>query len=374
MALVASGAEDIGPLGLRWDVTAGSPAAVAIGRLNMRCVEGTFNVVRTVEIHSPGDWQLVVDFTTGALGRLGYHAQGNSSSLFAESDEVAVVVSKSAWGSEFSITVAAETDAEIDRWVTAFSKLLPDFPPPEPVVYPQNVVPVSFWMQDPTSGRAYARRRDITIHNWEPFQDAEFGIDDPGVRGNYPAKLQAELDTLMSKPEPDGGKLMLFHGPPGTGKTRGILTLISEWRSWCHASVVTDADKFFGDATYLNSIIFDAEGMSDWLLLVIEDGDEFLNVDSADSKGQSIARLLNMGDGIIGQGLNLLTLITTNVAVDKLNPAIIRPGRAMCNLEFGKFSPEEATAWTAERGRSIEFESEATLAEMYRAITMQAGE
>jgi hypothetical protein len=272
------------------------------------------------------------------------------------------------WDS-YTVTVAANSEEELDKQFAAFAELLPDIPPPKPEPLPDSVVPVSFWMQDTMSGGAYSRRRHITIHHWDEHTDEAFGIHDPGVRDNYPLELAAQLDDIMAWDEPQGGKLMLFHGPPGTGKTRALLTLISEWRSWAHASVVTDADKFFGDATYLNSIVFESEGLRDWLLLVIEDGDEFLNVDEKSSKGQSIARLLNVGDGIVGQGLKLFTIITTNVDTEKLNPAITRPGRCAAQLHFGQFQPEEATAWAAGHGSEHVFDEPATLAEMYQALS-----
>lgn len=37
-----------------------------------------------------------------------------------------------------------------------------------------------------------------------------------------------------------GGKLVLWHGEPGTGKTYALRTLAWEWRDWCDFHYVID--------------------------------------------------------------------------------------------------------------------------------------
>jgi len=37
-----------------------------------------------------------------------------------------------------------------------------------------------------------------------------------------------------------GGRLLLWTGPPGTGKTYALRTLAWEWRRWCSFHYVTD--------------------------------------------------------------------------------------------------------------------------------------
>lgn len=339
-----------------------SPANVPNARLAAAIAEHQFPLTLSAGFYSYVEWDEIIDFLKANTDDgVTFEARGRRSSSGLASGDGFMVVIEVEYGDEWTVTVAASDRATAEKWIDALGALLPEPPPPPPPPpLPHNVVPISFWMQNPQSGGAYSRRRNITVHEWDE------------VAGNYPAALAADLGKLMATQTPSGGKLLTFHGPPGTGKTRAILTIASEWRDWCHTSVVTDADRFFNDATYLNSLLFDSEGLQDWLLLVIEDGDEFMNVDSRDSKGQSIARLLNVADGIIGQGLNLLTLISTNVDIDQLNPAITRSGRCMANLHFGMFSADEAAAWCAARGVDAApdgFSEDGTsLADLYRLI------
>ena len=51
--------------------------------------------------------------------------------------------------------------------------------------------------------------------------------------------------------------------------------------------------------------------------------------------------LLNVGDGLVGQGLRILVLITTNEPPSRLHPALARPGRCLSSIAFRAFNPEE---------------------------------
>lgn len=344
-----------------------TPLMVPSKRLQMAVASEHFPFARAASFESPASWDSITRFVESATDGITFEAEGKAGyggvprSLFASCAEAAIALEVDRW-QEWTIEVAASTREAASKWVDALAALLPGFPPPPPPPeLPYNVVPVKFFMQDPRTGEAYSRRRNITVHPW-----AE-------VAGNYSTAVRSQLEPLVSL---DGagsaGKLALFHGPAGTGKTRMLLSLISEWREWATASVVTDTDRLFNDPTYLNSIIFNSEGMDRWLLLILEDADEFINVKGRDSKGQSIARLLNLADGIVGQGLNLLTVMTTNVSVEELNPAVVRAGRCMSNIEVGAFPADEATAWLADRGmtdRSIT--APTTLANLY--ATLNAG-
>jgi ATPase family associated with various cellular activities (AAA) len=75
-------------------------------------------------------------------------------------------------------------------------------------------------------------------------------------------------------------------------------------------------------------------------------------MDSRHQYGQALAKLLNLCDGLLGQGQKLLFLITTNEEVQNLHPAIVRHGRCLTNLEFPEFSETEASEWLASHGHA----------------------
>jgi hypothetical protein len=208
------------------------------------------------------------------------------------------------------------------------------------------------------------------------------------IRGNY---ANAEkIDKLLKLEKPDEhGKLIFWHGTPGTGKTFCIRALMQEWRRRADMIYIMDPEDFFGEPAYMFEALMmdedyhgrrprfldDDEDDEDlekdrFKLLIVEDALDLILADNRRSMSAPMSRLLNLTEGIVGQGFRMVVLVTTNEDITNVDEAFMRPGRCIQSLEFPKLSTQRSEEWLKKHGlRGDEISAEQhTLAELYQVV------
>jgi hypothetical protein len=74
---------------------------------------------------------------------------------------------------------------------------------------------------------------------------------------------------------------------------------------------------------------------------------------------------LNISDGFLGEMLKLHVICTINCPLDKIDQAILRPGRLLAMREFIRLSVPHAIALAGVKGLSINPQDNYSLAELY---------
>ncbi len=254
-------------------------------------------------------------------------------------------------------------------------------------------------------------------HGPEPMLRRLYAPSWGEIEGNYVEPIAEALGSIMANPPETARGIALWRGAPGTGKTTALRALASEWRDHVDVHVIVDPEVFLGDrASYLVQVLFGHDVDEYWdedeggvnvemsfgpaipgvmphvhyaampqraprkraKLIVLEDAGELISSDARVSAGQALSRLLNLTDGMLGQGTNVSVLVTTNEPIDRLHEAVARPGRSWAHLEFGEFSVDAANAWLERHGSADRVDAPASLAELYgivrgdRVVTLDA--
>jgi len=217
-----------------------------------------------------------------------------------------------------------------------------------------NLVNISFCMYSGLEGASIMSRR-INCPSWDEVQN------------NYPY-TQKQIDDLFKLENPDRhGKFIFWHGIAGSGKSFLIRAALQKWKNNVRCMYIVDPENFFNNANYMQEIllhrpsdadddddmysVYDDEDYNEspegskFRLLIIEDGLNNLLTDTRSVREGAVSRFLNLTDGILGQGLRLVFLVTSNEKVNKIDEAFLRKGRCLQELEFPKLQKTEAKQW-----------------------------
>lgn len=239
--------------------------------------------------------------------------------------------------------------------------LLDAFPEGEDVPAGEAKVPLFVWTAGRSALQNGGRLNALKVEPWEE------------IRANYAPETGAALAGLFDGFEPGkGGSLLLWHGVPGTGKSHALGALAHAWRSWCAIHYVADPEDLLGDSDYLLSVTLQpVKRPREWKLVILEDTGELLTADASARTGHALSRLLNITDGMLGQGSKTLFLITTNEPLESFHEAVARPGRCASQVEFLPMSAAQGTSWLREHGAPSELPAlrgPAVLADLYAML------
>lgn len=104
-------------------------------------------------------------------------------------------------------------------------------------------------------------------------------------------------------------------------------------------------------------------------VVVLEGAESMLMQRDTDNQ-EKVSSLLNAADGLLGEFLQLSIILTLNCQLDKLDPALTRPGRLLAYHEFRRLAREEALRLAQAKDLRIPEQTDYSLAEIYCSKTV----
>lgn len=155
--------------------------------------------------------------------------------------------------------------------------------------------------------------------------------------------------------------LVILHGAPGTGKTYVLRNLAQENPKKKFYFMDKSTFEYISSDSLISFLFSNSVKDS---IFVLEDC-EILLSDRMNTGNHLLSTILNLSDGILGDGLNIKFICTFNADIDKLDKAILRKGRLKYKHEFKALTPEKTQELAQELGKNIPEGLSLTVSDIY---------
>ena len=190
----------------------------------------------------------------------------------------------------------------------------------------------------------------------EPIDIHDFKVD---IAAHYNEDFREVDGIIREAVAEDSSGLILFHGPPGTGKTSYIKSLVCGHRDKQFIFIPNDFVNELLQPSFVSFLIANKSAV-----LVIEDAEKVITARDQAQGNSVVSTILQLTDGLFSDYLNIKVICTFNTSLDRIDKALLRKGRMIAFYEFRELSLPKTNALLRTQGFSGS-EVELTLAEIF---------
>lgn len=150
----------------------------------------------------------------------------------------------------------------------------------------------------------------------------------------YPFMNNEDIRTFAKRYIESNSSILLLIGPPGTAKTnfiRQLLQVTNESVLLTYSDDLKKTDKLF-------SYFYDSPEK----FLIIEDADTY--IEKREDGNSNMKQVLNITDGLTANPSKKVIFSTNLPSLNRVEPALLRPGRCFEKLQFGRLTDDNLYA------------------------------
>jgi hypothetical protein len=205
----------------------------------------------------------------------------------------------------------------------------------------------------------------IKLNSYNSLELATFNIRNMqlDVNLNYNddlSEIHSKIENFLNLNEQNG--VLLFHGIPGSGKTSYLRHLIST----CDARFIFVPNNLFHELSNPGFIDFIGEYPNS--IIILEDCEDLLKPRTDNNLNSGISTLLNLGDGLLGDALQIKIICTFNTELKNIDQALLRKGRLFQRYEFKALSVEKSNNFLERRNIPNRVIKPTALADLYTIL------
>lgn len=174
-------------------------------------------------------------------------------------------------------------------------------------------------------------------HGHLDTEEYELKVPPVDLEMNYGEDFAKVHNAIVKRLNRNNDKgIILLHGDPGTGKTSYIKYL---------TSLIVEKDILFIPPSMAEMLsepsiipfLMDHKNS----ILIIEDAERVISDREGNGSPAGVSNILNLTDGILGDCLGIQIIATFNMRREKIDQALLRPGRLIAEHKFEKLSVNE---------------------------------
>ena len=182
---------------------------------------------------------------------------------------------------------------------------------------------------------------------------------DLDIDRNYNEDFRDIDATIREALNEERSGIILFHGPPGTGKTSYIKHLMYRHAETKFIFVSNNFVKDLLSPDFVTFLLTQKDSV-----LIIEDAEKVITSRSKLTQDSVVSTILQLTDGLFSDYLNLKIICTFNTDAEQIDQALFRKGRMIAFYEFRPLSVEKSQRLLDETSKETATEP-MTLAEIY---------